>query len=118
MTEDQVGAVFTLAQIPVLGMQEIPNQYWPDHPSYDDVRTPWWLVRTSVGVIKIGMRKRVFSVNWKETPIRKVVTKDNVTKDEKMVHAWSTPKLVEYMMELSMWINDAERKQKEAASAP
>lgn len=69
----------------------LANEYDPER---DD---PWWLVETNLGMIKIGWRKRVINIDWSATAIRKVVTDEDVTKDETMVHAWSTLKAIEYL---------------------
>ena len=81
-------------------MWELPNNYWPD--SYVDLRreNPWWLVKTPHGLIELGPRKRVFSIHWDETNIRKIVTEDDVTKSETMVHAWNIEDALKYLKAL------------------
>jgi len=79
---------------------ELANQYWPLHPDFDNVREPWWLFQTPIGLIEIGWRKRVISIDWSTTEIRKIVTQDDVTKNETLVHAWSVEKAIEYLKEL------------------
>ena len=58
MKKNEVESIFTLAGIDVIRMYELPNGYTGliDHP--------WWLVKTSAGLIKIGWRKRVISIDW------------------------------------------------------
>lgn len=101
-SEQEARSVFTLAGIEVLNVWEIPNQYWPDTENYAGIRreSPWFLVKTKHGLIKLGWRKRVLSINWSDTAIRKIVTEDDVTKDEAMVHAWSNESAVGYLKEL------------------
>jgi phage FluMu protein Com len=65
------------------------KQYWH----------PWWLIKIEIGFICIGWRKRVIEISWTETPIRAIVTKDELTKDLDFVHAYSVAKAVEYMTE-------------------
>lgn len=103
MTETRVSAFFELAGIPITKMYRLENAYWPDHPDYAERRAlnPWWLVMTPYGPIKIGYRKRVISINWEDTPTRVIVTEDNVTKEETLVHAWGTMKCLEYLIALS-----------------
>ncbi len=48
-------------------------------------------------MVQIGWRKRVINIDWTDTPIRKVLTEDDVTKSESMVHAYSTMKALEYL---------------------
>ena len=157
MIEAQVRALFTLANIPVDCIYEIPNEYWGrDHevnylkreienvinglrfgrsnvdaaPGVTIVgaRTdndptavathlerilqhaefkpdPWWLVRTSRGLIKIGWRKRVINIDWSDTNLRVIVTPDDVTKSVVMVHAWSEEKAVEYLKALGVCLH-------------
>ena len=95
-------ALFELADIAVDSADELPNNYWPRTPNYQDLRdaSPWWLVHTEFGMVRIGWRKRVISIEWERTAIRCEVTKDEVTKSDVMVHAWSYGRAVEYLTEL------------------
>lgn len=101
---DYFRALFLLAGIEIVKMYELPNQYWPQ--AYPELRTahPWQLVMTSVGPMKIGWRKRVISISWEDTAIRCVLTEDDVTKDETLVHAWSYQKALEYLTALGLQI--------------
>lgn len=99
MSREQVLALFLLAGIEVLDAKELANQYWPRVPDYAVLimESPWWLVRTNVGCIVIGWRKRVISIEWKDTPIRKVLTERSVTKDDTMIHAYGYVEALEYL---------------------
>lgn len=99
-TEDKARSLFSLAGFEVLGIWELRNQYWPDHPRYDSVRSPWWLVKTSIGLVRIGWRKRVLSIDWSDSAIKIILTDDNVTKWEEGVHAYGYAKAVEYLTHL------------------
>jgi hypothetical protein len=99
-TREEVTSILTLAGLKPERMWELANGYWPLAPSYDDVRSPWWLAQTSIGLIRIGSRKRVISIEWDACKVRGIVTTDDVTKGETMVHAWSTSKAVEYLQRL------------------
>ena len=90
-------ALFTLADIKVLNVWELANCYFPPVFVVGRTNTPWWLVKTEVGLIKIGRRKRVWVIDWEDTPIRKIITSDEVTKNETIVHAWTEEKLLEYL---------------------
>lgn len=83
---------------------ELPNQYWP--PAYQELRAiyPWWLVKTKFGLITIGWRKRVISIDWKHTKLRMEVTKDDVTKGTYYVHVHD--KMFEYLRTLSNLLNE------------
>lgn len=101
--EDRVQALFLLAGIQVANCFELANGYWPKHETYAEVRdaSPWWLVRTQDGdLIQIGWRKRVIAINWGATEFKGIITPDDVTKNEEMVHAWGCVKALEYLTEL------------------
>jgi len=102
-TEEVVKALFVIANIPVRSVYKIENQYWPDNDHYNDVRkgSPWFLVHIDEGIVRIGWRKRVMSIDWTGTPIKAILTEDDVTKDEQMVHAWNYPKAVEYLQQFA-----------------
>lgn len=97
----EVTSILTLAGLTPTRMWELANGYWPDHPEYDDVRRPWWLAQTSIGLIRIGRRKRVIMIDWEATDVRGIITDDDVTKDSDGVHAWSVEKAVEYVRRLA-----------------
>lgn len=99
MKLEELQAILVLAGITPNGIQKIENQYWPNHPNYDDMRQqyPWWSVTTEDGAITIGWRKRVIHIDWTRSNRRGQVTTDDVTLDSNMVHAWSFPKAVEYL---------------------
>jgi len=107
MKLEEVKAFFLLAGFEVQFYHKLENEYWPDHEHYYQVRkeNPWWLVKTQFGYIKIGNRKRVTEVSWEDTDFQGVITQDDVAKDETYVHAWTTPKLLEYLIELRKRMN-------------
>jgi hypothetical protein len=107
LTEQQVRALFELNNVHVYRVYTLANEYWPEAESYTDLRlaSPWFLVKTKKGLVKVGWRKNVLVIDWCDTDIKKVVTEDSVTKDDYMVHAWSMSKAVEYMSVLGAEIN-------------
>lgn len=128
MTEDEVNGLFTLAGLEVLGSWRLVNRYYGGAVRTEEVvlprvyeegktlldretldflnmalptlRDPWWLVKTKFGLIEVGWRKRVIQIDWRDTGLRCVVTADEVTKDEHLVHAWNRAKAVKYLDEL------------------
>lgn len=96
----EVESILTLAELKPERMWELANGYWPDTPCYDDVRRPWWLAQTSIGLIRLGWRKRVLEIAWEATEVRGIVTDDDTTKGETMVHAWGVAKAVAYVTRL------------------
>lgn len=103
MNEQQVRGLFALAGFDEPAkLRELANGYWPNAPAYAQIRqdSPWWLVETPFGPITIGWRKRVISIDWRECSFRGVITEDDVTKDDSMVHAWSYVKALDYLTKL------------------
>lgn len=107
-TLKQLKSLIELSGIPVTGQWELANRYWPD--SYHElvVNSPWLLVRTPAGMIQIGWRKRVISISWEDTSIRKEITSDDTTKSDTMVHAWTLPKALEYLTALSRLVKESQ----------
>lgn len=133
MTEQEVRGLFTLARINVLNLWRLPNRYHVGacHPeevkplhvyiegqtlltrheldflnaALPTLSSPWWLVKTEVGLVELGWRKRVIHIEWTDTPIRyqdpSAITQDATTKDATSVHAWSDVKALEYLTRLS-----------------
>lgn len=106
MKKDEVTSLFTLAGIPVLAIRPLPDGYGypPEDPRYFETppRAVWWFVKTPAGWIEIGWRKRVISIDWQDTSARLIVTKDETTKSETGVHAWSIAKALEYLTALGL----------------
>jgi len=95
MTLQQLSAMFLLAGIEVKSVVSIPNEYVRDATD-----SPWWLVGTSMGLIKIGWRRRVINIDWSQTNRRGICTQDEVTKGDDHVHAYSHGKAVQYLSDL------------------
>lgn len=97
MTRAQVESLVTLAGVTYRKVYETPNQYWLGK---NEIKGPWWLIVTQYGIIRIGWRKRVIEIDWSDTGRSLVVTKDDVTKEPMLVHAWGYPKALEYLTAL------------------
>jgi len=100
MKEELARSIFISAGFEVQKMWELANGYWPRSYLKEREKSPWWLVKTEIGLIIIGWRKRVISIDWSDTKVRAIVTEDYVTKDEAYVHAWSVDKAVSYLKAL------------------
>jgi hypothetical protein len=96
MKKEEAEAIFTLAGIPILSIFQIRNEYWGNDEQMQK-ELPWWLVKTKYGLIKIGWRKRVISIDWSDTGINQILTTDNVTKAQTLQHAYSHADAVKYM---------------------
>jgi hypothetical protein len=109
MERKKLDALLLLAGIEPVAVHELANKYWPDCEAYAKVRrdTPWWLVLTKAGPVVIGWRKRVISIDWRDTAVRALVTSDDTTKGEDHVHAWSYGDAVKYLAHLAYALNTA-----------
>jgi len=65
---------------------------------------PWFQVTTRLGVIIIGWRKSVISIDWSGSAVAyeatALFTNEDVTKDRCLIHAWSYEKAREYLRTL------------------
>mgnify|MGYP007079442166 CR=1 FL=1 len=102
MKEEEAKALMVLAGIQTTNLHEVVNPYWPRTPEYDEERrnNPWWLALTPFGPILLGWRKRVIYITWKHTQYRGKITEDQVTMDDKMVHAWNYSDALTYLTTL------------------
>jgi hypothetical protein len=60
----------------------------------------WFQAHTKIGIILIGWRKSVINIDWSATKVRRVISTDDVTKSEIMIHAWGYDKAREYLADL------------------
>ena len=101
----EVLGLFTLAGIPVLKTKPLIDQYGypPCDPRYYETlpRCVWWFVKTEHGWVEIGWRHRVIQISWDDTPIRAIITNDDVTKSQTCVHAWSIKDALTYLKALA-----------------
>lgn len=110
MNEERMKALFLLTGFEIEKSYELVNEYW----GTDQPDSPWWLVKTEYGMIKIGWRKRVINIDWSDTEYKAgeskfwdgrdidVITNDDVTKDPTHIHAWGYAKAVEYLTTLHL----------------
>lgn len=79
-------------------VEEIPNGYCSQ---WCCKQKPWFVVTTKRGRIKLGWRKRVLEINWNDSNIKhkadEIFPNDNVTKFDKLIHAWGYDKAREYI---------------------
>ncbi len=105
----KLNAVFLLAGIDVKSFHQLPNGYCGDQCC---PHRPWGLAETKYGLIKIGWRKRVISIEWpKEVDVHGKNVKSNeeawITDWENGVHAYSWGKAVDYLEKFVELANQA-----------
>jgi hypothetical protein len=65
------------------------------------LRSPWYVVTTTIGHFKVGWRKRVLVLDWSRTTVKVTSTglfsHEDTTKGEHMIHCWSYTKATEYL---------------------
>lgn len=79
-------------------VKDIPNGYCSQACCE---HLPWFEVTTTIGVFKIGWRKRVIVIDWFGTYIqssaKRLFPEEDVTKRDKIIHAWSYEKARDYI---------------------
>jgi len=99
--EAYVRSLFTISGFHVYKIWELTNKYWLQTEKFYQYPN-WYLVRTDFGLIEIGPRKRVMSIDWEDTGAKLPnLTSDDVTKTDYLVHADSIPKTIEYLTSLN-----------------
>ena len=88
--EEVITKLKSLFKSPVYS-KEVPNEYWnSDAMSY---KSPWLMVTTKHGLIRVGWRKRVIEIDWSTSDIKstaqELFPEENVTKNGRLIHAWS-----------------------------
>jgi hypothetical protein len=106
-------SLLKMAGFELLEVRELRNQY-----STEFHNRPWFAVKTQHGVIILGWRKRVINIEWALTDFRGVVTPDDVTKENYLVHAHSYGKALEYLTILRNQMDDFARKDLTASGIP
>ncbi len=81
----------------------IPNEYCPC-----DYCPPWFIAETPWGKIKIGWRKRVIQIEWKDTQLDlgELFATEEVTKNSWFIHAWGEEKAKEYLSKLLLALTE------------
>jgi hypothetical protein len=92
---------FLEAGIHPIFVVEIPNEYCgPECCPH----MPWFRITTTFGVLKVGWRKRVIHLEWTDSLVKTraddLFAGEDVTKEDRMIHAWGYEKLTEYLRKL------------------
>lgn len=99
--------------------KEIPNGYCN---RWCCAHLPWLIVTTQVGDIKIGWRKSVINIDWsatKDTCTAGVLfPNEDVTKEDRLIHAWSQEKAKAYIHAILTGIPLAQNNSQNSIDAP
>lgn len=99
---EQFTYLMKLAGFEVCIPTPLENGYWPDGYDDRDFYTYWYKFETELGVIAMGWRKHVIHIDWKATNLRlhPFFYKEDVTKTELLIHAWTFEKALQYLTEI------------------
>ena len=94
--------MFATAGLAPVYVREVDNEYCG--PKCCPHRV-WLLVTTRVGVVKVGWRKSVMVVDWSASDVAETAdvlfAGENVTKGDRMIHAWGYEKATEYLAKIA-----------------
>jgi hypothetical protein len=97
----EIEDIYRAAGTPAIYMEEIPNGYCSEPCC---LNKPWFRVTSSIGHVDIGWRKRVISIDWKDTQVKasgkELFPDEDVTRDATGIHAWGAEKAAEYLQRL------------------
>lgn len=93
----QYREIFHAAGLSAVELRPIRNEYGSD--SYRGV---WAFAETPAGLIRIGWRKRVIEIDWSRCRLTRDpdFSKEDVTKEAALIHAWGSEKAVEYIRKI------------------
>jgi hypothetical protein len=114
LTKAMLAKLFEAAEIQIIGEPvELKNRYWGGDAH------PWWHVKTALGWMVLGWRKRVMNIEWGDTGVEAIVTERDVTKGPTGVHAYSDEEAIEDMkvFGVAFRAHQAELKRTEAIRA-
>lgn len=97
----EIARIYEVAGVTTIYVEELPNGYCPNPCC---LNRPWFRVTSAIGHVVIGWRKRVISIDWKDSLVKKsgeeLFPDENVTRSETGIHAWSVQKATEYVRRL------------------
>lgn len=98
---NEVERIYRDAGVTTIFVEELPNGYCSDTCC---LNRPWFRVTSSIGHVVIGWRKRVMSIDWSTTTVKKsgeeLFPEEKVTKLDHGIHAWGADVAVEYLKKL------------------
>lgn len=108
--ENNFRKIFIEAGFKLVDMQETPNEY-----SQSEHDAPWYRVKTEVGYIDVGWRRRVINIDWgpiqHKEGILDLFDKESVTKGNHFIHAWGWTAAKEYLTKIYQKASDNRAKE-------
>lgn len=95
-TEREIGEAASAAGLDPSTMVMVPNRY-----GSSDVYGPWFRVKSPIGTLTIGWRKRVIQIEWSGGPDgERLFGAEGVTVERGLVHAWGYENATAYLRRL------------------
>ncbi len=93
--------IYQSAGVDAIYMEPLANGYCSEPCC---LNLPWFRVTSKIGHVVIGWRKRVLSIDWKDSLVKasgnELFPEENVTRWETGIHAWSTEDAAKYIRRL------------------
>lgn len=97
----EIVEIYKVAGIEAIYMEQLPNGYC-SRPCC--LNRPWFRVTSRIGHVVIGWRRRVISIDWKDSMVKatgeELFPVELVTRFETGIHAWDALKAAEYIARL------------------
>lgn len=117
MTRQEIEACFLLAGITLYAAVPTTNTY----PGMQTIRGPVWECHTTLGMIRVGYRKRVIEINWStigdlsampnppEGSYKRFLHEDDVDQGTVYIHAYSLPNVARYLQAFKEVVGSVDR---------
>lgn len=98
----EIADIYQRAGVEAIYMEPLRNGYCPEPCC---LNKPWFRVTSKIGHVVIGWRKRVISIDWKDTVLKdrsgeELFPDEKVTRLETGIHAWGVDAAVKYIQHL------------------
>lgn len=94
----EIEDIYRKAEVPAIYMEVIPNGYC-SQPCC--LNRPWFKVTSWIGHVVIGWRKRVISIDWQQSTVKKtgeeLFPNEDVTRTKTGIHAWGHEAAIKYL---------------------
>lgn len=96
--------IYSDAGVEAIYVEAVPNGYCKDPCC---LNRPWARITSRIGHVLIGCRKRVISIDWKDTVLAgktglELFPGEDTTRGATFIHAWGAAKASEYILRLHL----------------